>query len=89
MPDGTGCRVAAECGLDIHATLDKFRDYWRAKAGKDATKHDWQAAWRYWCRNSAEFAARRNRGSQQSKLNYTEIYDGPLPSNKDYFGPVQ
>jgi hypothetical protein len=29
----------------------KFRDHWVAKPGKDATKTDWQATWRNWCRS--------------------------------------
>jgi hypothetical protein len=28
-----------------------FRDHWCAKAGKDASKVDWQATWRQWCRS--------------------------------------
>lgn len=38
---------------------DKFCDYWWAKAGRDATKLDWVATWRNWCRNaSARLPAR-------------------------------
>lgn len=33
---------------------DKFRDYWRARAGKDALKADWPATWRNWIRRSLE-----------------------------------
>lgn len=33
---------------------DKFRDYWVAKSGKDATKRDWLATWRNWIRNYLE-----------------------------------
>lgn len=29
----------------------KFADHWHAKAGKDATKLDWEATWRKWCRS--------------------------------------
>lgn len=29
-----------------------FRDHWTAKSGKDATKLDWLATWRNWCRSS-------------------------------------
>lgn len=36
----------------VHVEADKFRDYWVAKTGKDATKHDWLATWRNWCRNA-------------------------------------
>lgn len=31
---------------------DRFRDFWIAKAGRDAKKLDWRATWRNWCRNS-------------------------------------
>lgn len=30
----------------------RFADFWRAKTGKDATKADWEATWRNWCRNA-------------------------------------
>lgn len=30
---------------------ENFRDYWHAKAGKDACKTDWAATWRTWVRN--------------------------------------
>lgn len=36
----------------IRAEAERFHDFWIAKAGKDATKLDWQATWRNWCRNS-------------------------------------
>lgn len=32
------------------AVADQFRDYWLAKAGKDALKVDWLATWRTWLR---------------------------------------
>lgn len=35
--------------------FDTFRDYWRAKAGKDALKADWEATWRNWCRREGSF----------------------------------
>ncbi|MFJ3057168.1 hypothetical protein [Herbaspirillum sp. NPDC087042] len=37
----------------VSAEADKFRDYWVAKSGKDATKLDWFATWRNWVRNAA------------------------------------
>jgi hypothetical protein len=30
---------------------EQFRDYWLSKTGKDATKINWQATWRNWCRS--------------------------------------
>lgn len=40
---------AAEVALE----LEKFRDYWTAKPGRDAAKLDWLATWRNWMRNAA------------------------------------
>jgi uncharacterized protein YdaU (DUF1376 family) len=37
-----------------HNETEKFRDYWSAKSGKDATKLEWKATWRNWCRNAIE-----------------------------------
>ncbi|OCP04411.1 hypothetical protein BC374_25570 [Ensifer sp. LC13] len=34
------------------AEFDKFRDYWAAKSGRNATKLDWAATWRNWMRNA-------------------------------------
>lgn len=36
------------------AELEKFTDFWRAKAGADACKLDWDATWRNWVRRAAE-----------------------------------
>lgn len=36
----------------VKTEADKFKDYWIAKAGKDAAKLDWQATWRNWCRTA-------------------------------------
>ena len=30
----------------------KFRDYWVARTGAGATKRDWLATWRNWCREA-------------------------------------
>lgn len=42
---------------DIRREAAKFRDYWHAKTGKDATKLDWSATWRNWVRRSNESRA--------------------------------
>jgi len=34
--------------------VERFRDYWRARSGKDATKSDWPATWRYWVRGEVQ-----------------------------------
>ncbi|AMS02075.1 replication initiation protein [Mycobacterium phage Panchino] len=40
--------------VNLRAEHEKFTDYWKAKSGKDATKRDWNAAWRNWIRRAAE-----------------------------------
>ena len=58
--------MRAECPkVDLEAENRKFVDYWTAKAGKDATKLDWDATWRNWIRrakdsNVAQFPARQS-----------------------------
>ena len=58
-PDPNQRAFAAELGLDVDWVAEQFRDHWLARSGRDATKQNWQAAWQYWCRNEAKFAARR------------------------------
>lgn len=41
--------------LDPQKTFERFSDYWKAKAGKDACKLDWFATWRNWIRNEKGF----------------------------------
>lgn len=43
FPQWTAAKVRTEAA--------KFADHWRAKSGKDATKVDWLATWRNWCRS--------------------------------------
>lgn len=40
----------------VETVFAEFRDYWTAKSGKDATKVDWAATWRNWCRREKSFA---------------------------------
>jgi hypothetical protein len=56
-PDEAGWLVAREAGLPgamAEREAERFRDYWHSKAGKDATKLDWSATWRNWCRTAAD-----------------------------------
>lgn len=50
--------------VDLDRELAKFRDYWQAKAGKDATKTDWDATFRNWVRRAAE-----NTPSKVTRIN--------------------
>lgn len=38
---------------EVELELEKFRDYWTAKSGRDAAKLDWLATWRNRMRNAA------------------------------------
>lgn len=45
--------VAQRPGIDVDLEAAKFADFWHAKAGKDATKLNWEATWRNWTRNAS------------------------------------
>jgi hypothetical protein len=47
--------------VDAHREFDRFRDHWRAKAGKDGRKVDWLATWRNWMRTAEDRQGPRNR----------------------------
>jgi hypothetical protein len=40
--------------VNYQIEIEKFRDYWAAKAGKDACKVNWNATWRNWVRSAAD-----------------------------------
>jgi hypothetical protein len=72
LPDDFGLtderrKVATTESLDAERTFSKFCDFWRAASGQRARKHDWDAAWRYWCRND-----RSSTQSQEILRNATE-----------------
>lgn len=48
--------------LDPLKTLERFRDYWTAKAGKDGTKLDWDATYRNWVRGEKAQQQGRTNG---------------------------
>lgn len=52
--------------LIVAREAEKFRDYWTAKAGKDATKLDWNATWRNWIRNAREEFGRSSASQRES-----------------------
>lgn len=53
-PDDRDAEYAASLGLDVARVAERFRNYWHAKAGRDATKLDWSKTWRNWCASDAE-----------------------------------
>lgn len=74
-------RLVAEAErLPAERTFAKFVDYWRAASGAKARKHDWDAAWRNWCRTEADFRPRGSNGSKEPRktrfAELTEALDG-------------
>lgn len=64
IPDQNQTNEAAGMGLtmqEIDNEAAKFRDYWIAKSGQSATKVDWSATWRNWCRNVIERRGKTSR----------------------------
>lgn len=53
-PGGVGWDYAVNLGLNPDAVLERFRNHWVAKPGKDGRKSDWLATWRNWCLRDAE-----------------------------------
>ena len=49
----------------IAVEAEKFRNYWIAKTGSGATKHDWGATWRNWIIKATEHGASFNPGSAE------------------------
>lgn len=40
--------------LNVQEVAERFRNYWHAKSGRDATKLDWSATWRNWVLNERQ-----------------------------------
>ncbi len=55
----------------VKVEIAKFRDYWRSKAGANATKTDWQATWRNWVRKAIENLEKTNNNGGNNG-NYTQ-----------------
>jgi len=55
----------------VRLEADRFKDYWIAKAGRDAVKLDWLATWRNWIRNSKSPKLSTINGGQQNATSDT------------------
>lgn len=51
-PWGAWALAQGYAEADIRTEATKFRNYWVAKSGKDATKLDWEATWQNWALSS-------------------------------------
>jgi len=75
QPDHWERACVQDMGLteeQIDNEANKFRDYWIAKAGKDAVKLNWSATWRNWCRTAKD----RSRASSYSNTNRDQQKSG-------------
>jgi hypothetical protein len=57
QPSAADLEFASSKGMTrsrIDNEVERFRNYWTAKAGKTATKLDWSATWRNWVLQSLE-----------------------------------
>lgn len=66
IPEPLSAEFVKALGLtqrEIANELQKFIDYWAAKAGKDGRRADWQATWRNWLRKAAEYKGRPGAGN--------------------------
>jgi hypothetical protein len=55
--------VQSECpDVDGREQSDRFRDYWHAKAGRDAIKLDWDLTFKNWMRKARDEAGTRRNG---------------------------
>jgi DNA-binding transcriptional regulator YhcF (GntR family) len=48
--------------VDPEREFSRFCDHWRAASGANARKHDWDAAWRNWCRRAGDMSQTPGRG---------------------------
>jgi hypothetical protein len=72
--------AAERCpGVDVNLSTERFVNYWRAKAGKEATKVDWKRTWNNWMLNDQE----RAPGSRPSTVEHGRSVDDILRSRQD------
>ncbi|WP_412059104.1 hypothetical protein [Bartonella sp. DGB2] len=93
-----GCRLPPDFEPDLNfarqqglteekicVEVEKFRDYWGAKAGKDATKVNWQSTWRNWIRRSQEYSA-KGGGNGTTNNNTRQNFGQPNNHNQQQRG---
>lgn len=52
---GKWAEVQGLSGQEVLREAEKFKNYWISKTGKNATKLNWDAAWRSWIFNAMEY----------------------------------
>lgn len=66
----------------IRRQAQTFKDYWLAKAGKQAVKIDWFATWRIWC--GSDYAKWKRRKPMTTKI-APDLVDGMIPPQDDAY----
>ena len=90
-PGDDGLAICVDRGLDFAETLASFRDFWSAKSGQDATKLDWDATWRNWCRRekprptTGAPATKRQREFDDNQARIDELMGRCPPASDDDF----
>jgi uncharacterized protein YdaU (DUF1376 family) len=70
-PSSADLKFAADLGLrlfEVDNEVNKFADYWHARAGPGAVKRDWSATWRNWCRKAIEDKGKGNATGRKQTL---------------------
>ncbi len=66
----------------IPEEVEGFRDHWNSKSGKDATKLDWEAAWRTWVKRSCDWKGYKppaSGGRAAEAVEFIPTHDGRWP----------
>lgn len=70
----------------IRRQAQTFKDYWLAKAGKQAIKLDWFATWRNWC--GSDYTKWRRRKAMTSKI-APDLLDVARPEDEAYVAELK
>src|SRR6185369_9226159 len=69
--------------VDPEREFARFRDHWSAASGASARKYDWDAAWRNWCRKSADMRPTVTRGPSGANVSPQQLEQEGLRKLKD------
>ena len=67
-------------GVNVSLETENFRDYWHAKAGKDACKTDWGLTWKTWARRAPK--AKAASSAPQTKTVKQALAPSETPEEK-------
>lgn len=71
QPNQEHKELSKSLGVNLREEFPRFRDYWLAKAGKDAIKVDWDATLRNWIRTASQRTTGGSNGKYQDKYERT------------------